>query len=58
MPQKYKCVAVIDQVRKSSFGLFSYHAHLSTQLSRVPFPAGSQGVVNLFGAGMPHDYYW
>ena len=28
------------------------------QWSQVQFAAGPQGIVNLFGAGMPREYCW
>ena len=51
----YKCVGVIDQTGKSSFGLFT---HLLISGFWFRFSAGSQRIVNIFGAGMLRDYYW
>ena len=57
LSQRYKCIGVIDQKGKSSFGLFLSHSSFN-QGSWVRFSAGSQRIVDSFGAGMPCDYYW
>ena len=54
LSRRYKCIGVIDRTRKSSFLVYSSF----NQVSRIQIPAGSQGIVNLFGAGMPCEYYW
>ena len=56
MSRRYKCVGFIIQTGKSSFGLFPSVLVFKPRVSgSIP---GWVTNVDLFGAGMPREYYW
>ena len=58
MSRRYMCVGVIDQTGKSSFGLFVSALVFESVDPGFDSRLGYKKIVNLFGAGMPRDYYW